>query len=141
MYRLRRLKQQRAQCAHARAASCGQYIDTTDLRACAVWRQGRRTLATPAALRPSLLPLRPQTTCFINHSTDRERHIKNPQDFYTFFLFHSTKGRHIQKSSIFDTFQKKRQVFFEHILLPHSSKYYSRKYTLTIEKITIFAGF
>jgi hypothetical protein len=56
----------------------------------------------PAAMRPSLLSLRPQTACFINHSTEG-RHIKNPQDFYTFFIFHSTEGRHIQKSSIFDT--------------------------------------
>ena len=39
------------------------FIHTLCVRACAVWRQGRRTLALPAALRPSLLSLRPQTAC------------------------------------------------------------------------------
>ncbi|MGE4434594.1 MAG: hypothetical protein AB7D40_11350, partial [Bacteroidales bacterium] len=76
-----------------------------------MWRQGRRTLATPAALRPSLLSLRPQTACFNLNSTEGRlirngtfRHIKNPQDFYTFFLFHSTEGRHIKNPQDFYTF-------------------------------------
>jgi hypothetical protein len=38
-----------------------------------VWRQGRRTLALPAALRPSLLSLRPQTACFNIHSRENKK--------------------------------------------------------------------
>ncbi|MDD4771651.1 MAG: hypothetical protein PHQ26_09270, partial [Bacteroidales bacterium] len=46
------------------------FLSTRCIRACAVWRQRRRTLALPAALRPSLLSLRPQTAYCINHSPE-----------------------------------------------------------------------
>ena len=70
MCRLRRKKQRRAQCAHARksAVSVFKYTVSPCVR-CVATTSPHAGLA-PAALRPSLLSLRPQTACCINHSPE-----------------------------------------------------------------------
>jgi hypothetical protein len=72
-----------------------RFSRTTFIRACAVWRQRRRTLALPAALRPSLLPLHPQTTCFINNKPKGRTFETERFDTFKIEDFDSLKIRRI----------------------------------------------